>query len=77
MHALYWLLVVVAIFGVGAILRSTPLPYDRTDGLLDSTFAKSLPQGYVIYPEGFRSINMPIGNARDYAKIFGGKVVAL
>jgi hypothetical protein len=31
----------------------------------------------VIYPEGFRSINMPIGNARDYAKIFGGKVVAL
>lgn len=46
----------------------------RTEGLLDSVRAKAMPQAYVVYPEGFRSINMPIGNAQSYAKIFGGTV---
>lgn len=53
----------------------------RTDGLFGTPYANSLPQAYVVYPpsEHFphetRSINMPIGNAKDYAKIFGGRVV--
>lgn len=49
-------------------------PYE---GLLQSVYAQRLPQAYVIYPEGFRSVDMPIGNARDYANIFGGTVVAV
>lgn len=55
----------------------------RTDGLFGMPYADSLPQAYVVYPpckewpHESRSINMPVGNARDYAKIFGGHVVLL
>lgn len=33
------------------------------------------PRGRVIYPDGARSVPMALGNACDYAEIFGGKVV--
>lgn len=54
--------------------------FERHDGLLDSSAAKRLQQAYVVYPPSngypeMRSINMPVGNAIDYARIFGGIIV--
>ncbi|WP_210498850.1 hypothetical protein [Vibrio crassostreae] len=37
--------------------------------------SKGLPQARVLYPDGFISKNMPIGNAVDYRQIFGGQVI--
>lgn len=33
------------------------------------------PRGRVLYADGQRSVSMPLGNAFDYAEIFGGTVV--
>lgn len=35
------------------------------------------PKRCVLYPDGEISCAMPAGNARDYAKIFGGKVISV
>lgn len=34
-----------------------------------------MPAARIQYPDGKRSIKMPIGNAVGYKKIFGGKVI--
>lgn len=49
---------------------------NRTSGLLDAPSTDRMAKGYVRYPDGYRSIDMPLGNAADYAKIFGGEVFA-
>lgn len=33
------------------------------------------PQGRVLYYDGSKSKQMALGNASDYAKMFGGKVI--
>jgi hypothetical protein len=72
---------VTALFHGGGGRIYTEEPYD---GLVGSdTWKRMYPRAYVVYPPSdsypvaLRSIDMPIGNARNYAKIFGGKVVRI
>ncbi|MDE2426282.1 MAG: hypothetical protein KGO96_10300 [Elusimicrobia bacterium] len=48
--------------------------FNRTSGLLNGRSADGMKMAYVRYPEGFRSVDMPVGNAADYARVFGGTV---
>lgn len=50
---------------------------NRTEGLFGGVSSRGMRQGYVLYPDGTRSINMPLGNAADYKKIFGGRLVPI
>jgi hypothetical protein len=36
---------------------------------------KNWPTGYVVYPDGDRSMTMAIGNAFEYKDMFGGEVI--
>jgi hypothetical protein len=45
------------------------------DGDFNSLRSMKLPQGYVLYNDGYKSRLMPLGNCFDYAKLFGGKVI--
>jgi len=47
----------------------------KYEGLTGSYGYCNLPQGIVHYPDGSFSISMPIGNALDYSKIFGGEII--
>ncbi len=47
----------------------------KHEGLFSSRTARSYPQARVLYKDGQYSANMPIGNAVDYANVFGGQVV--
>ena len=57
------------------VRRDAYLARNRTTGLLNGASTRGMDRAYVIYPGGMQSMNMPIGNAHDYAKIFGGTVV--
>ena len=48
--------------------------WNRTSGLLDGCSADGMKKAYVRYTDGYRSMDMPVGNAVDYAKMFGGIV---
>ena len=48
----------------------------RYDGLFGFE-PEDFPKGYVEYPDGFRSRDMALGNAVDYARIFNDHVVQL
>lgn len=58
-----------------SILRRLFFARNRTDGLVGGASSAGMKLGYVIYPDGLRSIDMPAGNAMDYAEIFGGVVI--
>lgn len=45
----------------------------RYDGLMD--LAAGYPKARVLYPDGKTSVAMPLGNAVEYAEMFGGEVV--
>lgn len=46
----------------------------RYDGLLDHA-PSHFPKAHVVYPDGERSITMAVGNAYEYAELFGGEVI--
>jgi len=46
----------------------------KYEGMIDRQ-PKGMPLGYVRYSEGYRSATMAIGNAADYMRMFGGRLV--
>ena len=45
--------------------------YSRCEGLMGFFSCRWF---RVVYPDGLKSMRMPLGNAREYRSIFGGKV---
>lgn len=81
---IWWILAIVVVFVIAGLFGDARHSEEPYDGLIGSPGWKRLkPRAYVVYPacEAYphetRSIDMPVGNARDYAKIFGGKVVLI
>lgn len=85
----WWLLVVPVVIGLVWLLVRKPDPMLLTDDELLDRAANGAyrydgmigspndgnPQGYVVYDDGVRSVTMALGNAVDYANMFGGRVV--
>lgn len=84
-----WIVLFIAILaGVGLAVSmgaTAPIPSEVPyRGLIGSdSWNRLVPRAYVEYPPSehfphpMRSIEMPLGNAREYAEIFGGKVIPL
>ncbi len=69
-------IIVVMILFLAVVFHAwkTDDPEAPYEGLVGSSGWLSKRQGYVVYSDGRRSQDMPVGNARQYAEIFGGSV---